>query len=157
MKKRSKSNLGEAVMKQIQTGKISMRPKAHFIWLAVATSATVVLASLTIAYLFSIGLLWMRIQSADTMARGARNNLAESISNFPWWIAIAATLLLIAAVVMVRKYSHLYKYRLSELILVIVLASLILGMVFTLFDIGRPHMPTTPGERGFGQGRMRNF
>lgn len=157
MKNRAKSALKDTVMQQIKTGKVSMRPKAHFIALAVVSFGAALLAGITTAYLFSIALLWIRIQSSDTMAWGARYNLAESIASFPWWIAIASVLFLVIAIFLVRKHSHLYKYRISELILVIVLASFILGMAFSLFDIGRPHTPAGTGERGFGPNKMRNY
>lgn len=153
MKKKASTNVQESVMDQIKKGRVHMRPRSYFALLGLVSVGAVVLAGITTAYLSSIVFFWFRILTADTMAYGARANLSESIASFPWWALLLAVILLVAAVVLVRKQGQMYKHRTSAIVLGIVGSSLLVGFVISLFDIGNPHTPNEFNKSGQGQGQ----
>lgn len=137
MKKNNTSLITDQVMSQIKSGRVSMKPKAYYSLLAVLSVSVVVFSGVAIAYLSSIMFYWFRVSSADTMAWGARSNLSESIAAFPWWVLIAATILLILSIILVRHQGRMYRHRISIVAVFIIISSLILGSLLATFDIGR--------------------
>ena len=135
----SKLPIRDAVMQDIETGKVTMKPRLYFGALMALAGLTSVAAGLTIAYLTSILYFWLRILTADTMAYGARSRLSEALTTFPWWILIAAVVLGAVAIMLVRRQGHMYKHRTSVLVLVLVVASLVLGVGFSALKIGQPY------------------
>ena len=124
MNDRNQDTISASVMDQIKSGKVRMKPRAYYVALSVASVGAVILAGISIAYLSSIMFYWIRIQTADTMAWGARANLNESIASFPWWAA-----------------------------LIVIVSSILLGFGLSLFDVGTSHTPNQQNYRGQGQGQ----
>lgn len=133
-----KSDITSTVMDQIKSGKVRMKPRSYYTLLAVVSIVAVTLAGLSIAYLSSIMFFWFRIQTADTMAWGARANLSTAIDSFPWWALIVAILLSIVAIMLVRHQGRTYKHKTSTVALVLLLCSLLVGFGLSFFDIGQP-------------------
>ena len=152
MKKQVTKSVSESVMDQIKSGRVHMRPRVYFTLLGLVASGAVVLAGVTTAYLSSIVFFWFRILTADTMAFGARAKLSESIASFPWWALVLAVLLVIVAVVLVRKQGHMYKHKTSLIVLSIVASSLLLGLVISLFSNGSSHEPNQLNKPNQGPG-----
>ncbi len=134
-----KPPINDAVMQDIRAGKVTMKPRAYFGALLALAVLTSVAAGLTIAYLTSIVYFWLRIITADTMAYGARSRLSEALTTFPWWLLIAAVVLGAVAIMLVRRQGHMYRHRTSVLVLVLMLASLVLGIGFSALKIGQPY------------------
>lgn len=157
MKSRTPDTISSSVMEQIKSGKVHMKPRAYYVALSIASIGAVVLAGITLAYLSSIMFFWIRIQTADTMAWGARANLSESIASFPWWTALLSLLLIIVAVMLVRRHGRMYQHKTSTIATILVVGSLLLGLGLSLVDIGAPHMPAQPGANGRGPGQGQNL
>ena len=156
--KKSKSSISKDVMSQIKHGKVRMKPKLYHVLLGITTIGSVIATGFTIAYLSSIMFFWVRVQTAGTMAWGARANLEESIASFPWWALLLAVILLVVAIYLVRDQGRLYKHKAGTIAVVIVMSSIILGLIFSMFDIGKNHVPNTrPNFDPPGQGWQRQI
>lgn len=156
--KKSKSSISKDVMSQIKHGKVRMKPKLYHVLLGVTTIGSVIATGFTIAYLSSIMFFWVRVQTAGTMAWGARANLEESVASFPWWALILSIILLAVAIYLVRDQGRLYKHKAGTIAVVIVTSSIILGLIFSMFDIGKNHVPNSrPNFDPPGQGWQRQI
>jgi hypothetical protein len=91
----------------------------------------------------------VRIQTANTMAWGAREHLSEAIASFPWWALIVSLMLLVAAILLVRRQGRMYRHKTRTIALAIVSCSLLLGLGLSSLNIGQSH---TPGQPNQGQG-----
>ena len=150
------SPIGRSVMDQIKSGKVHMKPRAYYWLLSLVTISAVVLAGITMTYLSSIVFFWLRVVTADTMAYGARANLNDAITSFPWWALVAAAVMLYVAVSLVRKQGRMYKHKTSSIVAVIVAGAIVLGFVLSLLNIGNSHTPNTFNKPTPGQGWQRN-
>ncbi len=134
-----KTPIRDVVMQDIQAGKVTMKPRVYFGSLMALAALTTIAAGLAIAYLTSIVYFWLRIITSGTMAYGARSRLSEALATFPWWLLLAAVALGIAAILLVRRQGHMYRHRTSALVVILVLASLLLGVGFSALNIGQPY------------------
>lgn len=153
MKKQTSIDIKAYVMDQIKNGQVRMKPRSYYTLLSLASVGAATLASVAIAYLFSIIFFWFRILAADTMAYGARANLNELIASFPWWVVVLALLFLTIAVILVRKHGRMYKHRISTILLIIITSSLLVGLGLSFLSIGNSHTPNSLNRPGQGQGR----
>lgn len=150
------TDIQSAVLEQIRSGSVHMRPRSYFVALWSLGIAASVGASLSIAYIISILMFAIRIQTASTPAYGARANLSTTLSGFPWWAVGATIILLIIATWLNKQYSHLYRYKGSYLAVLFISASLLIGIVFWALGIGN-HSQTNlaPTSRGQGMHRLK--
>lgn len=139
MKKNVSTQLSSSVMEKINSGQVNIKPRMYFILLYLVSIAAIISAAIAIAYSSSIIIYWFKIQLADTMAWGARANLAESIASFPWWMLIISVALIVTVAILVRRYGRMYKHKTSVVIIVLVLLSMLLGLGFSFIDIGKAH------------------
>lgn len=135
---KDKSAIQRAVLEQIASGKVHMRPRVFFSLITAIGVAASIIASVVMAYLTSMAVFSLRIATASTPAYGARRNLAESFAQFPWWAVIVAAGLLFGGVVLLRKYGRIYRVSLRSIALLFVAATLVLGLVFFSLNIGHP-------------------
>lgn len=150
--KKSTSKLNQSVMGQIKAGQIKMRPRIYFLSLGVLAGAAIAAMGLTLAYLSSIIFWWWRIQNANGMAWGARNRLSEMMASFPWWALILAIVLAVAAILLVRRQSQMYRHKTSIVAAVIIAGAILVGIILAEFNIGRNfHQPMPVGGRGQGR------
>ena len=133
--------LSTQVMAQIRSGRVRMKPHWHYTLLAVVVTGSVVAASIVSAYLISIVFFWVRIQTADTIAWGARAKLNETLDSFPWYLLGVAMLLIAAVVWLVRRQGNMYKYKTSTTALMIASIFVVLGLAVSYVDIGMTHEP----------------
>lgn len=134
--KQSESLIQSAVLDQIRSGKVRMKPRVYFSVLTALAVLAAGAAALVTSYLISMMVFIVRIQTADTQARGARANLSEALQHFPWWAVVLAALLLAAALWLMRTHGRMYRHRLSVLILAFLLVSLVLGIGLSYSSIG---------------------
>ena len=150
MKTRKTPTVSNAVMEQIKHGKVTMRSRLFFTLTFTASIAGVVLAGVAIAYLFSLMTFWIKIETADTMAWGARANLGEALATFPWWILPVILALLIAAAWLIRQQGTMYRYKTWVIALVLVALSLIVGTGMSYLGIGDIHGSDQQMQHGQG-------
>lgn len=153
MKHQAPETISTSVMKKIKDGEVHMKPRMYYTLLGLTSVGAVILSGIMTAYLLSIMFFWLRIQTADTMAYGARANLANSIDSFPAWALLASVLLLTLAIVLAHRYRRIYKYKLSTVAAVLIACSLILGLGLSFFDIGKSHTPAGKNKTGQYQTR----
>lgn len=142
----SGSSIQAAVLDQIRSGKVRMKPRLYFSVLTAITVLAATAAALVMSYLISITTFIIRIQTANTPARGARANLSEALANFPWWAVLLAALLLATALWLMRTHGRMYRHRLSTLVLGFLVISLALGVGMSYMSIGHPE--TGVGGKG---------
>lgn len=155
MKKKANTEISRSVMEQIKKGDVDMRSRSFFTLLTIVAVAVIALLSLAIAYLMSIISFWWRIQTAETMAWGARANLRTLVEGFPWWALLLAVALLALAVWLAKKQGTLYRYKTWTIAVVIVLLSLVAGLAVSMLGIGDTHNSLKePGD--YRQDRRRS-
>jgi len=137
-------------MEQIKHGNVTMRSRASFTFALIASITAVILAGFATAYLFSIATFWVRIQTATTMAWGARANLNEALVSFPWWIIPVALALLAAAIWLIRRQGRMYRYKTSLIALALVVLSLAAGVGMSFVGVGESHAPGAQTQHGQG-------
>lgn len=159
MKEAEPSNIAGTVMDQIKHGSVRMRPRLYFTVLTAISIAAVVASALSIAYLTSIVFFWVRIQTASTMAYGARTRLSNSIDSFPWWTLIVSVALLIAATLLVKHNGRMYRHRTGVVMLSILGVSLLIGLGLSLADINSMYNSGMPASntQQHGVGRQREL
>lgn len=155
MSKKS-STVSKDVMQRIDNGSVRMRPRVYFVLLAAMSFAAITGAALSLAYGASIVFFWVRIQTAETFAWGARSNLEQSLRSFPWWALVLAVGMLAATVWLVKKHSSLYRYKTSWVVAGIVGVSVVLGVIASQFGVGKNHTPDTQQNRAPGWQRNLN-
>ena len=128
-----------AVIEQIKNGDVTMRPQWYFAALLVLSAAGTIAASLIVAYLMNVVFMWIRIQTADTMAWGARAKPGAVLSSFPWWTVIFAAILSVVAVWLIRKQGTLYRQKTTTILTVFLLISIVLGVGFSILGMGTFH------------------
>ena len=130
MKKSSKP-VASSVMQQIRDGRIKMRPRVQFALLSATSIAAIILLASLASYMSSILILWWRIETADTMAWGARANLDRMLENFPWWIVVLTLAAVGVLIWLVRQQWTLYRFRVGYLIAVVVTAVILGGFIIS--------------------------
>ncbi len=128
-----------------------MRPQIYFIVISLLSIITTVATALLLTYCLSILFFWLRIQTADTMARGARAHLAAALENFPWWSVFGAAIAFAFTVWLIKKQGKMYRLKASTIILVLGIVSLLLGVFFSAINVDGNH-PT--GRQGRDVNRL---
>ena len=142
MSKQIRTDATAKVLRDIKNGKVSMRPRAYFTALTTLSVLASVFAALALSYVLSIVFFWVRIETADTMAYGARANLQDALMSFPWWAAGLAVVLLAFIVWFIRRHGAAYRQR------ILTTALLVLGVV-VLIAVGLSYL----GVGGLHDGR----
>lgn len=153
MKKSTKPSISETVLQEIKRGRVTMRPRVYFALLSAASLVAIAASALTLAYAMSLLFFWLRIITADTMAWGARANLAEVTTSFPWWALLLGVAAFAVAVWLVKQRGHIYRYKTSAVIAVLVLGALLLGALLSAFGISSPQHT---GSGRFQPGHQQN-
>jgi hypothetical protein len=138
------------VMSKIMTGEVKMRPKVYFVSLTVLSILGLAVLSIVTAYSISLLALWMRIQTASGPAYGAQKNLTSLIDRFPLWAIILSILSIALIIYLVKRVGHLYRVKLSYLIMAILFIAVILGLGLSYSRF--PNLIS--GNRQAGQGQM---
>lgn len=156
MKTSNPSQISKSVIRQIKRGDVSMRPRAYFTALSILSLAIIAISGIVISYLFSIIVFWLRIQTADSMAWGARANLSETLSSFPLWTVLAGVILITIAVWLIRRQGTTYRYKTASVVIALLLVSSALGIALSFIGIGTSHTgngqkDSSQIQRGAGQ------
>lgn len=152
MKKQTKSTVADIVLRDIKQGRLTMRPRMYFMLLSTVSSIAIATFALSLAYLMSIVFFWIRIQTADTMARGARANLNATLSNFPWWAFLLGAASLALAVWLIKRQGRMYRYKTSIIVVVFTAITLFAALLLSTSGIGGLHQSghrSTHGQPGW--------
>lgn len=159
----AKSAIQKEVMGKIHGGSVRMKPRIYFTILWLFGVASGVAASLTFAYLVSMLVFITRIQTSSTPAYGARHNLSDAIATFPWWAVFLSLGLAIVAIWLMRKYGRIYRYKISYVVTLFILCSLLIGVMLSIVNIGhsdgRNTKPSNNGmhlQDGSGRNNQKN-
>jgi len=153
MTKKTKPTAMQAkVMGEIHNGSLRMKPKIIFTVLWLLGIIASLGAGLAFAYCISILTFLIRIQTASTPAYGARQNLSETLATFPWWSVILTLVLAGIAFWLLRKYSRIYRYRMSVIILIFVCISMLIGIGMSYANLGH----STKQNNHSGNSEQRN-
>lgn len=157
-KKTKPTAIQTKVMDEIHSGSLRMKPKIFFttVWLLGIIASLG--AGLAFAYFISILTFVIRIQTASTPAYGARQNLSESLASFPWWSVILSIVLAVIAFWLLKRYSRVYRYKMSTIILIFVGFSILIGIGMSYANIGHStkqnnHPGSSEQRNGPGNGR----
>lgn len=127
------------VMAQISQNKVTMLPKTYFLLITALGLIGSIFSGLVASYLVSILAYWLRIQTADTMARGARNNLTCAVDTFPWWALPTIVIVYSTTVWLIRRQSRMYRLRPAAIVIAVIGISLAIGMGMSYLGIGPQH------------------
>jgi hypothetical protein len=133
--KKQISIIEKSVMSKIKSGQAKMRPKAYYSILSFLGLFAVIFFGFVNESVMSLVTLWLRTQVAHGPAYGVRRNLSNTIDSFPWWALLIGILSLVVAVYFMRKVGNLYKIKLSHLILIVVVASLMIGFILSYSNL----------------------
>lgn len=149
------ADIGPRVLEKINRGEVAMRSNLYFALITIAGAVATVTSAVLFAYFVRIVTTSLRIASADTPAYGARQNLEQLLSTFPWWSALIALISGVLAMWLLRRYGRLYRYRISLVIVGFVVMVTIAGVLLSFVGIG--HQPSADlHDRGGAQrGKMR--
>lgn len=148
MKEQAPSDISKSVMDQIHSGQVRMKPRLYYTLLGVFSLGAIIASGLSVAYLASIVFFWVRIQTADTMAWGARAHLNDALQSFPWWAVALAVMLFSLAVYLARRHGRLYRHKTSTIAAVIMLCSIVVGVGMSYAGIGSIHGSHRPNGQG---------
>lgn len=150
-----KNAISDNVMRKIKHGDIRMKPRAYFMILSSLVLFASAVTGLALSYIFSVLFFWIRIETSSNMAYGARRNLADVVSAFPWWIILVGATLVAIIIILIRKYRNLYRYRLSFVIVLIIFLSLATGYLINMTGVinygNKSHGSTNLEHKGRGQ------
>lgn len=145
---KTKKSVSKSVMNKISSGKVTMRPQFYFVLLSVVSTGAIVGSVMALAYSSSILFFWWRIQTAETYARGARANLEQAISSFPWWSLILMIVMFLLATWLIRKHGRMYRLKTSIVFLALIILALITSLGLSYFDIGGRHFNGRANNQG---------
>lgn len=125
------NDIKDQVMAKISSGEVKIRSRNYFMFIGALVAATALVGGLLAAYVVSMSLYWLRIQSSPGSAYGANRNLQEMLTNFPWWTIVLSVVLIIGIVRAVRSYKQYYRFSRLKLAILVTVIIVILGLVLS--------------------------
>lgn len=122
-------------MGKIKNGEAKMKPQSYYLVIGSLGMVTVILLSSISAYFISIASLWLRIEIAQGPAYGAKSNLSNLLSLFPWWTLIIGLLSLAFMIFIVKKIGSFYKIRLAYLVSLLVILMILIGYLLSFSSL----------------------
>ncbi len=142
------TDIKDNILKAIEAGKVSMRPRWHFVLQAALLLIGTVLAVLALVYLVSF----------IFYISGQRHGLGELLSSLPWLLLLLAAVFIVILEILVRKYSFAYRKPMLYTVFLILALVIVSGFLIArtsfhrnLFD--RAHR----GELPFGGPFYRHY
>lgn len=142
-KKNFRKDLTKKIMSKIDSGEIKMRPKIYFVAGSVITFTGLIFSIIASAFFINLTRFVIRSQSPMKQFR-----FEQMIYNFPWWIPVAALVLIILGIYLLKKYDFSYKKNFLVIVLSFIIAVFAAGWLMDFFGIN-----LTLGRRG----PMRRF
>jgi hypothetical protein len=123
-------NITENIMRQINQGKLKMRPKLYFIIGSLMTF--IGLISTMIVSTFLVGLVSFSLRSHGPMGQ---YRFDQMMTNFPWLTLILAIFGLVLGIWLLRQYDFSYKIKPWLLIIIFILTIIISGFVIDIMGL----------------------
>ena len=146
-------DIASKVMQEIESDKIAIRPRWHFLLVGLASILGILTLSGVAVYLINIITLTIRIQLINRPMFGARQRLGDLLAGFPWWMVVVAALAMGGLVWLLRHNSRLYRVRLGWIIALVLTASIVLGLLVSASPLNRFH--SGPGQNAPHSGQWR--
>jgi len=103
------NGVGDDVMKAIREGHVHMRPRWHFLLLSALTLTGAILAFLTLLYIVSLGVFFLRDSGAlFAPSFGARGWLTL-LRSLPWLLIGFVVIFFVILEYLVKRYAFVYK------------------------------------------------
>ncbi len=160
------NSIPEKVLKAIDSGKVKMRPRWHFVFRTALWAMGVILAALTLLYLVSFVIFALH-QSGSWFVPGfGLRGLPIFLSSIPWLLVAVALIFIILLEVLVKRYSFAYARPLLYSVIAVILFVMLGGLVVAKTPLHRGlfrqalenHLPLAGGlYRGYGMMRPRNI
>jgi hypothetical protein len=152
------NSIRDNILKSITDGRVTMRPKWHFVLRAILLISGIVLAVLALLYLISFIIFILHQTGSWFVPSFGLHGINEFLISFPWLIVLVAAIFLILLEILVRRYSFGYQKPLLYTTVGILILVTIGGFVVaatplhrSLFDSARnEHLP-------FGGGFYKQF
>lgn len=128
--------ISDSVLNQIKNGDVKMRSKTYFTLLSALIVFAGIFAGILTSFLSSVVFFWLRVVTSESAAYGARRNLAELASTFPWWALFASTAIVFGITFLVRRYGNLYRYKTGNIIAAVLLVALVFGAGLSTLGFG---------------------
>ena len=136
------SDISTQIMSQVKQDQIKMKPRWYFITGSVAMILSLI--GLSIASVFLTNIIFFLLKKHGPMGQ---YRLEMLLSAFPWWIPVVAALLLIIAIILLRKYDFSYKKNFRLIIVGFIISILISAWAVDYFGLNEI----------WSKGRMRRF
>lgn len=136
-KQESQSDIGRNVLEKINRGEVKMHSRLYFSLIGGAGLVSAFTSATLMAYFVRVVTISLRIASADTPAYGARQNLEQLLTSFPWWAVGLALVSGAFSLWLLRRYGRLYRYRMSVVIAGFIVFVAVVGVLLSF--IGTLH------------------
>ncbi|MEK7545473.1 MAG: hypothetical protein AAB554_00175 [Patescibacteria group bacterium] len=108
-RKTNENSLKTKVLAAIESGKVTMRPKWHFLLKTALIAAGVVFLTLTLVYLVSFIIFAMRESGAWYLTPFGLRGLQAFLTAAPWLLILVALAIFAILEVLVRRFSFAYR------------------------------------------------
>ncbi len=157
------SSIKKNIFEAIKAGRLSMRPKWHFILQTILAVLGITLVSLTLLYLVSFIISALRESGAWFVPIFGSRGWFEFFASLPWILVIIAILFIVVLEILVRRFSFGNRQPLLYTAVAIIFLMLIGGALVVPFHRGlfraaeEQRLPLV-GEfyRGYGTPRVSN-
>jgi hypothetical protein len=160
-----KSLLTGKVLEKIKSGRVKMRPKAHFVLKTVLAALGFVLFILFALYLISFIVFALRISGIWFAPGFGFYGIKIFLVSLPWILISIAIILILILEILVKRFSFAYRrpilYSTFGIIMFVLLGSFIIGQTIIhprFFEQAQERKLPVAGKfyRDFGAGKFRN-
>ncbi len=160
-----KSLITDKVLEKIKSGRIKMRPKAHFVLKTVLAALGFILIILFVLYLISFIVFTLRMSGIWFAPGFGFYGIKIFLFSLPWLLILTAIILIIILEILVKYFSFAYRrpilYSILGIIALVFLGSFVIGQIkihpYLFKKSQEKHLPVA-GKfyRDFGAGKFRN-
>ncbi len=135
MNSEENNSIKDNVLQAIDSGKVTMKPKWHFITHAVLLITGIIFAMLSLLYLISF-IIFTLHQTGLWFAPGfGLRGLRELLFDFPWLLVFVAIIFIALLQVLIKKYSFSYGKPLIYSIMIIVVIVATGGFILSMTSV----------------------
>ncbi|MEK7631401.1 MAG: hypothetical protein AAB445_00840 [Patescibacteria group bacterium] len=153
------ADLRKHIEAAINTGRVHMRPRWHFVLRAIVRIAAVVLTSLIALYLVSFVLFTLRASGVGVLTGFGWRGMIAYVTSLPWLIIVVTLSLLVLLEIGIRRFGIGYRRPIAYTLLGMLMALAVSGVMLTQTNLhtrwdaaaADQHLPIFGGlYRGFG-------
>lgn len=135
------TNLKEAVLEKIESGKVAMKPYWHHILKTIALISGILLSTILLLYIVTLIVFTLRTNGLWWAPMHNLAGLNLIITNSPWLLITVATVFFVALYILVKHFGQTYRqpaiYIIGVLILTVILATATLHFLSVQKNIHR--------------------